>query len=100
MKKSELIKIVKEEIRKELREAYGMESLYYSSPSGFEQATRASDSASMRIRRFDNVEKWKVIAMQLGARIVDRGDDWMAEMPDRSKLGTFSKLNQSGTLTL
>lgn len=100
MKKSEFIKIIREEIRKELREAYGMESLYYSSPGGFEQATRSSDDASMRVRRFDDHEKWKVIAMQLGARIVDRGDDWVAELPDSSKLGIFSKINQVGTLTL
>jgi hypothetical protein len=38
--------------------------------------------------------------MQLGATIQDRGDDWLAILPNQDKLGTFSKRNFIGTLTL
>lgn len=96
MKKSEFLNIIREEIKRELREAYGMEQMYFA-PSGFEQMNNAPGKV---LQRYDNVEKWKVIAMQLGAVIRDRGDDWIAEMPDQTKIGVFSKINQYGTLTL
>ena len=97
MKKSRLIQIIREELQKELQEAYGMESLYYSAPAGFEQL---QNRTQVRIQRFDDAERWKVIAMQLGAVIQDRGDDWIAVLPNQDKLGTFSKVTQIGTLTL
>ena len=96
MKKSELIQIIREEIRKGLKE-YGMESIYFNHPGGFEQAKRIPE---LRLQRFTNPEKWKIVAMQLGATIQDRGDDWIAVMPNQDKLGTFSKMNHFGTLEL
>jgi hypothetical protein len=38
--------------------------------------------------------------MQLGAVIQDRGEDFLAIMPNQDKLGTFSKSLQIGTLNL
>jgi hypothetical protein len=96
MKKSELIQIIKEEIRKVIKE-YGAESPYYSAPGSFEQMQRAHEP---RVQRFSDYEKWKVIALQLGAVIQDRGEDWIAVKPNQDKLGTFSKTNQTGTLIL
>ena len=96
MKKSDLVKIIKEEIQKELRE-YGSESLYYSAPGGSEQI---GSRQQLRIQRYDNLEKWKVVAMQIGSIIQDRGEDYLAVMPNQDKLGTFSKSLQIGTLNL
>jgi hypothetical protein len=96
MKKSKFVQIVREEVQKQIKE-YGSESMYYNSPGGFEAM---QSHPEIRIQRFDNPEKWKVIAMQLGATVQDRGDDWLAVMPNQDKIGTFSKLNQTGTLTL
>jgi hypothetical protein len=96
MKKSDLVRIIKEEIQKELRE-YGSESLYYSAPGGVEQ-TRSPQQ--LHIQRYDSLEKWKVVAMQIGAIIQDRGEDFLALMPNQDKLGTFSKALQMGTLNL
>ena len=97
MKKSRLIKIVQEEIQKQLVE-YGSEMLYYSAPGGTEQLQNRGSAP--RIQRFEDPEKWRIVAMQLGATIQDRGDDWIAVLPNQDKLGTFSKMNQIGTLTL
>jgi hypothetical protein len=96
MKKTELIKIIKEEVSKVLKE-YGMESLYYGSPGGFEQI---GSKQELRIQHYTNLEKWKVVAMQLGATIQDRGDDFLAVMPTQDPLGTFVKELQQGTLHL
>jgi hypothetical protein len=96
MKRSELKQIIREEIRKALKEAYGMESIYYSAPAGGEQVP----AEDVHIQHYDNLEKWKITAMQLGAVIQDRGDDWIAVMPNQDKLGTFSKMNYFGTLTI
>lgn len=94
--KDTLRKLIRQEIRKAIAEAYGMESIYYSAPAGYEQIK----SKELQVKRFDNLEQWKVEAMQRGATIQDRGDDWLAVMPNQDKLGTFSKMNQSGTLTI
>jgi hypothetical protein len=96
MKKSKFIQIVREEIQKQLRE-YGSESMYYSAHGGFEQIASIPE---IRVQHFDDYERWKVISMQLGATIQDRGDDWVAILPNQDKLGTFSKRNNYGTLTL
>ena len=96
MKKSKFIQIVREEIQKQLHE-YGSESMYYSAPGGFEQIGSIPE---IRVQHFDDYERWKVISMQLGATIQDRGDDWLAVLPNQDKLGTFSKRNNYGTLTL
>ena len=96
MKKSKFIQIVREEIQKQLHE-YGSESMYYSAPGGFEQIGSIPE---LRVQHFDDYERWKVISMQLGATIQDRGDDWLAVLPNQDKLGTFSKRNNYGTLTL
>lgn len=95
MKRSRFIEIVREEIRAQL-EAYGSEQIYFT-PSGFEQMQRAPERL---VKRFENPEKWKIYAMQLGATIQDRGDDWIAVMPNQDKIGTFSKMNQYGTITV
>lgn len=94
MKKRELLKIVKEEIQRVIHE-YGMEQIYFT-PGGFEQVGQAKEK---RLQRYSNPEKWRVVAMQLGAVIKDRGDDWIAELPDGKILGTFGKMTQYGTLT-
>lgn len=96
MKRSKFLNLVREEIRTQL-EAYGMEQIYFA-PSGFEQMTQAP--AERLIKRFDNPEQWRIYAMQLGATIQDRGDDWLAIMPNQDKIGTFSKMNQYGTITV
>ena len=95
MKRSKFIQLVREEIRMQL-EAYGMEQIYFA-PSGFEQMQRAPERM---IKRFENPEEWRIYAMQLGATIQDRGDDWIAVMPNQDKIGTFSKMNQYGTITV
>ena len=95
MKRSRFIEIIREEIQKQL-EAYGMEQIYFA-PSGFEQMNRSSERL---VKRFENPEEWRVYAMQLGATIQDRGDDWIAVMPNQDKIGTFSKMNQYGTVTV
>lgn len=93
MKKSTLLKIVSEEIQRELQE-YGMEQIYFS-PAGYEQMNAPREK---RIQRYTDPEKWKIVAMQLGAVIRDRGDDWIATLPDKKILGTFGKMTQIGTL--
>lgn len=96
MKKSTFLKIVREEIQRQLRE-YGSESLYYSAPGGFEQIGKASAPV---VQQYTNPEKWKIVAMQQGAIIQDRGEDWIAVMPNQDKIGTFNKMTQYGTLTI
>jgi hypothetical protein len=71
------------------------ESMYYN--GGFEQLQPKQEP---RTQRYSDFEKWKILAMQIGAVVKDRGDDYIAEMPDKTKLGTFSKINQMGTLHL
>ena len=95
MKKSEFLKIVKEEVHKGLREFYGAGE--YFAPAGFERMDRTPEA---RVQRYDNFERWKIVAMQLGAVIQDRHDDWVAVMPDQTKIGQFNKMTQSGTLNL
>ena len=96
MKKSRFLEIVREEIQKQLSE-YGSESMYYGSPGGFEQMGRARE---MHVQRFESFELWKITAMQLGAIVQDRGDDYIAVMPNQDKIGTFGKMNQFVTLSL
>lgn len=91
-----LRKYIREEIEMHLQE-YGAELPYYAAPGGFEQIKQ---SRPLRKQRFESFEKWKVIAMQLGARIVNRGDDFKAEMPNGETLGTFSKMVGIGTLSI
>lgn len=88
-------KLVREEIRRSLKE-FGAGMPYFN-PQGFEQLRH---NAEGRNQRFDNLEKWKTTAMQLGATIVDRGDDWSAVLPNKKVLGTFSKMNYFGFLLL
>jgi hypothetical protein len=96
MKKSELKQIIREEVRKLIKE-YGSESIYYSNPGGTEQIKRAPIP---RLQQYTNKEKWKVTAMQLGAVVIDRGDDWIAIMPNQDVLGTFGKMTNIGELHL
>lgn len=94
MKKSRFLEIVKEEIQKQLYEN-GSESMYFA-PSGFDQISRATD---LHIQRYTNFTKWQVIALQKGAVVQDRGDDWIALLPNQDKLGTFSKITQTGIIS-
>jgi len=94
MKKSTLLKIVSEEVRRAIQE-YGMEQIYFS-PAGYEQMNTPREK---RIQRYSEPEKWRITAMQMGAIVRDRGDDWIAELPDGKTLGTFGKMTQYGTLT-
>jgi len=96
MKKSALIKMIQEEIRSVIKE-YGAETMYFT-PGGIEQIGSKPEEA--RLQRFNKYEDWEVNAKQLGAIIQDRGEDWIAIMPNQDKLGTFSKINQYGTLSL
>ena len=96
MKKSELRQLIREEVKKAIKE-YGAESLYYSAPGGSEQIQQVSVP---RTQHFTNIEKWKIVAMQLGATIQDRGDDIIAVMPNQDILGTFVKPNKVGELYL
>ena len=52
------------------------------------------------MQHIDDVEKWKITAMQIGAIVKDRGDDWIAVMPNQDVLGTYSKVLQSGELAI
>lgn len=90
-----LRKLIRAEIKKAVKEAYGMELPYYSAPAGFEQANKIPEK---RMQRFTDHEKWQVIAMQLGAVIKDRGEDWIAVLPNNKVLGTFGKMTRIGTL--
>lgn len=89
---------VTELIRKEVRSAlkeYGMETMYFANPGGFEQMPKPSAGPV----KFDNLDKWKVYAQQRGATLTDRGDDWIAVLPDTTVLGTFNKMSSLGSLT-
>ena len=97
MKKSELVQIIKEEIESVLTE-FGAETMYFGAPGGFEQMTNGSTAPQGR--HFYDLDKWKVTAMQMGAVLTDRGDDWIAILPDNTKVGTFDKMAQIGTLTM
>ena len=96
MKKSELRQLIREEVKKVIKE-YGSESMYYSAPGGSEQIRKAPIP---RTQRYDNHEKWKVTAMQLGAVITDRGTDYIAVLPNQDVLGTFDKTTKIGELYL
>jgi hypothetical protein len=93
MKKSQLLQIVREEIRSVVKE-YGQELLYFQ-PAGIEQIDRYPQTHT---RRFDNFEKWKITALQQGATIHDRGEDYVAVLTNQDKLGVFSKASKMGTL--
>jgi hypothetical protein len=72
----------------------GSESLYYQDAVGNKPA------GHLRMQHIDDIEKWKVTAMQIGAVVKDRGDDWIAVMPNQDVLGTYSKVLQSGELAI
>ena len=96
MKRSRLLQIIKEEVSIYMTE-YGSENMYYNSPGGFESMTKTPYSD---VIRFDDKEKWQITAQQMGAVVMDRGDDWAAIMPNQDLLGTFSKMNGNGTLSI
>ena len=93
---SEFKKLIREEVKQALKE-YGSESMYYSNPGGSEQIRQVSVP---RTQKFTDIERWKIVAMQLGATIQDRGDDLIAVMPNQDVLGTFVKPNKVGELYL
>jgi TRAP-type C4-dicarboxylate transport system substrate-binding protein len=95
MKLTEFRKLIREEIQKAIKE-YGSSTMYFT-PGGFEQMSQNKET---QLQRFDNLEKWKIRAMQLGAVIKDRGDDVIAVMPNQDKIGSFDKMIQSGQLYL
>lgn len=95
MTRAEFKKLIREEIQKVLKE-YGSSSMYFT-PGGFEQMSQNKET---QLQRFDNLEKWKIRAMQLGAVIKDRGDDVIAVMSNQDKIGSFDKMTSSGQLYL
>ena len=95
MTRAEFRKLIREEIQKVIKE-YGSSSIYFT-PSGFEQMSQNKET---QLQRFENLEKWKIRAMQLGAVIKDRGDDVIAVMPNQDKIGSFDKMTSSGQLYL
>ena len=94
MKKSQLIQIIREEVSAVIKE-YGQELIYFS-PMGVEQTQANADIID---RKFEDFEDWKVNALQKGAVVTDRGDDWIAVMPNQDLLGKFDKATQMGNLT-
>ena len=94
MKKSQLIQIIREEVSAVIKE-YGHELIYFS-PMGVEQTQANADIIN---RKFEDFEAWKVNALQKGAVVTDRGDDWIAVMPNQDLLGKFDKATQMGNLT-
>lgn len=94
MKKSQLIQIIREEVTSVIKE-YGQELIYFS-PMGVEQTQANADIID---RKFEDFEDWKVNALQKGAVVTDRGDDWIAVMPNQDLLGKFDKATQMGNLT-
>ena len=94
MKKSQLIQIIREEVSAVIKE-YGQELIYFS-PMGVEQTQANADIIN---RKFEDFEAWKVNALQKGAVVTDRGDDWIAVMPNQDLLGKFDKATQMGNLT-
>ncbi len=94
MKKSQLIQIIREEVSAIIKE-YGQELIYFS-PMGVEQTQANADIID---RKFEDFEAWKVNALQKGATVTDRGDDWIAVMPNQDLLGKFDKATQMGNLT-
>lgn len=91
----EISEIIRNEIRSALKE-YGMETMYFAHPGGVEQMPKPTQGPV----RFDDVNKWKITAQQLGAVIRDRGDDWIATLPDTTVLGTFNKMISLGSLSM
>jgi hypothetical protein len=81
-------------VKNKLTEA-NSENMYFN--GGFEQIRPLQEP---RVQRYSNFEQWKVLALQMGAVIRDRIDDYKATLPDSTILGTFSKINQTGTLHL
>jgi hypothetical protein len=94
LKKSQLIQIIREEVTSVIKE-YGQELIYFS-PMGVEQTQANADIID---RKFEDFEDWKVNALQKGAVVTDRGDDWIAVMPNQDLLGKFDKATQMGNLT-
>jgi hypothetical protein len=94
LKKSQLIQIIREEVSAVIKE-YGQELIYFS-PMGVEQTQANADIID---RKFEEFEDWKVNALQKGAVVTDRGDDWIAVMPNQDLLGKFDKATQMGNLT-
>jgi hypothetical protein len=94
LKKSQLIQIIREEVSAVIKE-YGQELIYFS-PMGVEQTQANADIID---RKFEDFEDWKVNALQKGAVVTDRGDDWIAVMPNQDLLGKFDKATQMGNLT-
>ena len=92
-----LKKILRTEINKAIME-YGAETMYFSAPGGTEQIGIGKTAPAPH--RFYNIDKWKGSALQLGAVITDRGDDWIAITTDNTKLGTFNKMSNIGTLEM
>lgn len=88
--------LIRKEIAKHIREAYGVETIQFANPAGFEQLRKRES----RNQRFTDMEKWKVIAQQLGATVKDRDDDLIAILPNRKVLGTFNKLSNFGSLLI
>jgi hypothetical protein len=89
--------VIQTEIRKALKE-YGAETMYFGAPGGVEQIGIGKTAPAPH--RFYDLDKWKTTAMQMGCTLRDRGDDWIAILPDTTTLGTYDKMSNIGTLTM
>lgn len=96
MKKSDLLNIIREEIQSVIKEFNAGLNI----PLGDPTMDQSAGATSPRNQHFYNKAKWRVIAMQLGAVVVDRGDDLKATRPDGTILGVFDKMTNIGTLTV
>lgn len=97
MNSQELLRLfIRKEITKQIREAYGVETIQFATPGGFEQMHKRD----VRNQRFVDIEKWKITAKQLGATVKDRDDDLIAILPNEKILGTYNKLSNFGSLLI
>lgn len=95
MKKSDLLNIIREEIQSVIKEFNAGLDL----PMGDPTMNQSAAATAPQAQHFYDKAKWRVVAMQLGAVVVDRGDDLKATRADGTILGVFDKMANIGTLT-
>lgn len=88
-----LRKQLRKEIRKALAEFMGL-GLPYFQPAGSEYMRKQESD----IKRFDNFTAWETAAKQMGAVVINRRDDVIAVMPDKSRVGEWDRVFSLGTL--
>lgn len=88
-----LRKQLRKEIRKALNEFMGLELPYFQ-PAGSEYMRKQETE----VQRFDNFTDWETAAKQMGAVVINRRDDVIAVMPDKSRVGEWDRVFSLGTL--